>query len=200
GVWADLMALSGECGQNGAISDNDGAPLPRKFIANQFNITQTLLDRVIAKCKHEGRIIENEDESISLANWAHYQSEYDRQKPYRAAQTSTPQPETTTLPEITDLVLASVIKCYEDNIGMPTPHIYEELKILCDEYPEDWIDSAIREATAQNKRSLSYFKAILKRWQVEGKGNSTKPLPKPTKQTAKPTTEDDGWDILKEED
>jgi len=84
GVWADLIALAGECGQEGAIADNDGEALPRDFIANQFNIKQVLLDRVIAKCKHEGRIIEEQlGDIITIANWGHYQSEYDRQKGYR---------------------------------------------------------------------------------------------------------------------
>ncbi len=83
GVWADLMAIAGECGQDGAIIDRDGRPFPREFIANQLNIKQTLLDRVIAKCKHEGRIEDNAGEGIKLANWSHYQSEYDRQKPYQ---------------------------------------------------------------------------------------------------------------------
>jgi hypothetical protein len=78
-----LLALAGECGQEGVIADNDGSSLPRKFIANQLNIPQTLLDRVIAKCKREGRITETNNEVIALANWAHYQSEYDRQKSSR---------------------------------------------------------------------------------------------------------------------
>lgn len=82
GVWADLIALAGEIGQNGAICDNDGRPLPREFIANQLNIKQILLDRVIAKCRHEGRIADT-DNAIELTNWPRYQSEYDRQKKYR---------------------------------------------------------------------------------------------------------------------
>ena len=55
GVWADLLCLAGECGQEGKICDNDGRPYPREFIANQLNILQILLDATIAKCKHEGR-------------------------------------------------------------------------------------------------------------------------------------------------
>ncbi len=84
GVWADLMALAGECAAGGAICDHDGQAIPRKFIANQLNITQTLLDRVIAKCKHDERIEETELNGVlRLTNWDHYQSEYDRQKPYQ---------------------------------------------------------------------------------------------------------------------
>jgi len=82
GVWADLLCLAGECGQEGKICDNDGRPYPREFIANQLNILQILLDATIAKCKHEGRL-EDKDDVIIISNWQTYQSEYDRVKKYR---------------------------------------------------------------------------------------------------------------------
>jgi len=88
GTWADLLAWAAECNHGGLISDNDGRALPRSFIANQLNIEQTLLDRTIAKCKAEGRIkVEPEEGAeaivITISNWNAYQSEYERQKPYR---------------------------------------------------------------------------------------------------------------------
>lgn len=82
GVWADLIAMAGQCLAGGKICDNDGRPFPRDFIANQLNIPQTLLDRTLAKCMHEGRI-EERDDVIVLTNWTAYQSEYERQKQYR---------------------------------------------------------------------------------------------------------------------
>ena len=82
GVWADLICLAGECGQDGKICDNDGRPYPRDFIANQLNIPQILLDRTIAKCRHEGRL-DDRDDVIIVTNWKNYQSEYDRVKKYR---------------------------------------------------------------------------------------------------------------------
>lgn len=87
GTWADLISMAGECNRGGLISDNDGRPLPRSFIANQLNIPQDLLDRTIAKCQREGRIkigpVEDEEAVIIIANWDAYQSEYSRQKKYR---------------------------------------------------------------------------------------------------------------------
>ncbi|KKN74706.1 hypothetical protein LCGC14_0387480 [marine sediment metagenome] len=83
GVWADLLAWAGEIQKDGAICDNDGRPLPRDFMANALNIKQILLDRVIAKCKHEGRLEEDEDGVLTVTNYQPYQSEYERQKPYR---------------------------------------------------------------------------------------------------------------------
>ena len=81
-TWADLICLAGECGKDGAICDNDGRPFPRDFIANQLNIPQELLDRTIAKCRHQGRI-DDRDDMIVITNWKAYQSEYDRVKKYR---------------------------------------------------------------------------------------------------------------------
>lgn len=82
GVWADLIVLAGQCLAGGKICDNDGRAFPRDFIANQLNIPQTLLDRTIAKCIHEGRL-EERDDMIVLTHWTAYQSEYERQKSYR---------------------------------------------------------------------------------------------------------------------
>jgi len=83
GVWADLIALAGQCLSGGAISDNDGRPYPRDFIAGQLNIRQELLDRTIAKCRQNGQLVDRDD-MIVLTNWKIYQSEYERQKQYRA--------------------------------------------------------------------------------------------------------------------
>lgn len=81
-VWADLICLAGECGQEGKICDNDGIPLPPKFIASQLNVTEALLARTIAKCKNDHRLEEHSG-VVYITNWTTYQSEYDRQKPYR---------------------------------------------------------------------------------------------------------------------
>ena len=82
-VWADIICMAGECGQGGLIADNDGRPLPWSFIANRLNIPEELLERTIAKCKHEGRLEDRDDETLKITNWSAYQSEYERQKPHR---------------------------------------------------------------------------------------------------------------------
>ena len=88
-VWADLICVAGECGKDGKISDNDGKPLPRPYLANHLNIESELLDRTIAKCRHEGRLVDRDDILI-IANWKSYQSEYQRQKPSRGKDTEHP--------------------------------------------------------------------------------------------------------------
>ncbi len=58
---------------------------------------------------------------------------------------------------------------YEDNIGMLTPMIAEELREAQKLYPVDWINEAIKEAVSLNKRNWRYISAILERWLSEGK-------------------------------
>lgn len=84
GVWADLIALAGQCLQGGRICDNDGRAFPFDFLANQLHIPLELLEATIAKCKEEGRI-EVIGGVIIITNWHAYQSEYERQKSYRKA-------------------------------------------------------------------------------------------------------------------
>jgi len=82
GVWADLIALAGECGKDGRICDNDDRPYPRDYIAGQLNIKEELLGATIAKCRADARL-DDRDDMIVITNWKAYQSEYDRQKQYR---------------------------------------------------------------------------------------------------------------------
>ena len=63
----------------------------------------------------------------------------------------------------------TIFTLYEQNIGLLVPLIAEQLTDAADHYPEDWITSAFREASEQNKRSWSYIRAILRRWETEGK-------------------------------
>ena len=66
-----------------------------------------------------------------------------------------------------------IFTLYEQNIGMLTPMIAEELKEAEKHYPEAWIRDAIKEAVNQNKRKWNYISAILERWSAEGKGYGT---------------------------
>ena len=81
-TWVDLLCMAGECGKGGIICDNDSQPLPRSFIANHFNIPLELLERTLEKCEKAHRI-NLDNELITITNWTVYQSEYERQKPYR---------------------------------------------------------------------------------------------------------------------
>ena len=65
----------------------------------------------------------------------------------------------------------NVFAVYEQEIGMITPLIAEELKAAESEYSQGWIEDAIREAARNGKRSWNYTRAILRRWEREGKSD-----------------------------
>jgi len=58
---------------------------------------------------------------------------------------------------------------YEQNIGLLTPMIANELRDAEKHYPADWIADAFREAATMNKRNWKYVAAILERWRAQGK-------------------------------
>lgn len=66
----------------------------------------------------------------------------------------------------------NVFSLYEENIGVLTPLIADELREAEEIYPAAWIEEAFREAVSLNKRSWRYIHAILERWQTEGKDDS----------------------------
>ncbi|HXZ94797.1 MAG TPA: DnaD domain protein [Dehalococcoidia bacterium] len=63
----------------------------------------------------------------------------------------------------------NIFALYEQNIGMITPMIAEELKEAERLYPPQWIAEALKEAVTLNKRSWKYIVRILERWASEGK-------------------------------
>jgi len=63
----------------------------------------------------------------------------------------------------------SVFALYEQNIGVVTPMLAEELRSALEKYPESWIEDALRLAVENNARSWSYAHAILERWWREGR-------------------------------
>jgi DNA replication protein len=65
--------------------------------------------------------------------------------------------------------LRNIFQLYEQNIGVITPKLAEELKDAEGTYPASWLEEAFQEAVRQNKRRWSYVEAILKRWAEEGK-------------------------------
>ncbi|MDP2916646.1 MAG: DnaD domain protein [Dehalococcoidia bacterium] len=72
-------------------------------------------------------------------------------------------------PEVVAEEPPDVFTLYEQNIGMLTPMIAEELRDAEKQYPVPWIRDAIKEAVALNKRSWRYIAKILEHWSVEGR-------------------------------
>jgi len=64
---------------------------------------------------------------------------------------------------------SNIFILYEQNIGMITPILSDELKAATELYPAQWIEEAFKEAVLLNKRSWRYIARILERWAREGK-------------------------------
>lgn len=65
---------------------------------------------------------------------------------------------------------SNIFILYQDNIGLITPIIADELRDAEQRYPADWIAEAFAEAVTQEKRFWRYIARILERWTREGKG------------------------------
>jgi len=66
-----------------------------------------------------------------------------------------------------------IFTLYEQNIGMLTPMIADELREAEKLYPVTWIKDAIKEAVSLNKRNWRYIAKILERWSSEGRSDGT---------------------------
>jgi DNA replication protein len=65
-----------------------------------------------------------------------------------------------------------LITLYEQNIGLVTPMLVDELREAEERYPAHWIEDAIREAVRANARSWRYAKKVLERWAANGRHNA----------------------------
>lgn len=65
----------------------------------------------------------------------------------------------------------NIFALYEQNIGLLTPIIADELREAENTYPADWIEDAFKQAVAYNRRNWKYIQRILERWAMEGKSD-----------------------------
>ncbi len=63
----------------------------------------------------------------------------------------------------------NIFVLYEQNFGLMTAMIADQLRDLEKSYPPDWITEAMEIALLNNKRHLNYIRGILRRWETEGK-------------------------------
>jgi DnaD/phage-associated family protein len=63
----------------------------------------------------------------------------------------------------------NAFRLYEQNIGPLTPLIADQISRAIEEYPDDWIEDALSEAVAYNRRSWRYVTRILENWQAAGR-------------------------------
>jgi DNA replication protein len=67
----------------------------------------------------------------------------------------------------------NVFRLYEQNIGVLTPLLADQLIEAIELYPDGWIEEAINEAVSLNRRNWRYIQRILQRWATEGRGDET---------------------------
>jgi len=68
----------------------------------------------------------------------------------------------------------NIFQLYEDNIGLLSPILADELRDAEETYPASWIEDAFRIAVTKNARNWRYVQAILERWATEGKDDGTR--------------------------
>ena len=72
-------------------------------------------------------------------------------------------------PEVPAEEAPDIFVLYEENIGLLTPMVADELREAEKLYPPEWIRDAIREAALHNKRNIKYITKILENWSAEGR-------------------------------
>lgn len=63
----------------------------------------------------------------------------------------------------------NIFVLYEQNFGLMTAMIADQLRDMEKSYPPDWISEAMEISLLNNKRHLNYIRGILRRWETEGK-------------------------------
>jgi len=66
-------------------------------------------------------------------------------------------------------VQSNVFGLYEQNIGLITPLVADELRDMENEYPITWVEEAIQLSVTYNRKSIRYISTILERWRNEGR-------------------------------
>ncbi len=76
-------------------------------------------------------------------------------------------------PETPAESVPDIYTLYEQNIGILTPLVADELKEMEKLYPPEWLRDAVKEAALHNKRNIRYISKILENWSVEGRSDGT---------------------------
>ena len=195
GIWSKLLALAGEYAE---YKESDGfIPLPLEAIRRRIKSDPRTFDRAIERLKITERL-ELREGGIFLTNFNHYnptRSEiWDAENPGKAYLRKLRYEKDTRLsPTTSDGLeidkdkeldkeidkekeveedLANIIKIYEENIGMVTPLIGDQIKDALSQYPASWVGDAIKRAVDRNKRSWGYIEGILRSWHTDGKDDS----------------------------
>ena len=87
---------------------------------------------------------------------------------------------------------ANIFTLYEENIGMLTPILADEMKEAEGSYPWPWIEEAFKIAVSRNVRNWRYIEATLRRWATEGKDDGES-----RRYSQKASSTEDPWEYLR---
>lgn len=76
-------------------------------------------------------------------------------------------------PEASPTAQPTIFGLYEQNIGLLTPLLIEQLHEASAKYPAAWLEEAITKAVEANVRNWRYIRRILERWETDGKESTS---------------------------
>jgi len=82
GVWWDLLELAALSRTPGIVQANKQQAHTEERLSQLMNVPLDLLQRCLQLFADQGRVVTKTD-GIHIVNWKKYQSEYQRQAPYR---------------------------------------------------------------------------------------------------------------------
>jgi DnaD/phage-associated family protein len=128
------------------------------------------LERALTRAVERGTLLhfDSADDTLYFLNTERGRRGFEKMESAQAVR-STVAPEPATAAE-----RPNIFTLYEQNIGLLTPMLAEELKEAEQQYPSEWIAEAFKLAVDNNKRSWSYARKILERWKTEGRAEKTK--------------------------
>jgi len=198
-VWIDLLTLagSGKYGDSGHIGLTKNIGLSNADFVKIFNISIPTWSKIRLQLVATNRIKILHGNVIEIVNWSKYQSEYNRQRPYRqekepescnqklhvekekekekekesAAASSSLGGGNDSSPPLYDSDFETVRTAYEQDFGLLVPLQGQMIEDALRRWPVVWIVEAMNIAVANNVRKWAYVKGILERWENEGKGN-----------------------------
>jgi DNA replication protein len=167
-----------------SLSELSDDPVLAKGLINGESITDELLKQVLGTAVQDGILLHIPVQSGSRSDDLYFinnQAEKDTIAKIMQGTLKIPDIAVRAEKEPEVMQPSDIYNLYEQNIGMLTPIMAEELQEAEHRYPADWIQEAFREALRANVRNWKYIHSILKRWEREGK-NDGKPVRDPRKE------------------
>ena len=128
------------------------------------------LERALARAVERGTLLhlDSTDDNLYFLNTERGRRAFEKMDSEQAPHSNlAPEPATAD-------ARPNIFTLYEQNIGLLTPMLAEELKEAEQQYSAEWIAEAIKIAVENNKRSWSYTRKILERWKTEGRAEISK--------------------------